>query len=208
MKRAIVLFAGVLILAACSPVTIIHLTVDVDSYVDDDLRTASFVVPTSTGVRAYLLPGLQVDETGVEPDEDMRIGLLIDLPSLPTEAELEASVFVEIDFVNLSESWALAPWVLDVVLAAPDSSNLYSDGIVVGSAESPALAPLSAAPVKLEIGIREGDEAFTMFESGAARIGVTTSVGPSTGEPISAAIEIKEITIDVSFRAYSVFRLF
>ena len=138
----------------------------------------------------------------------MRQGLQADIPEVPAESGLRISVSVEIDIANTSGINTLAPWSVDVVVAPADASNLYVEGVTIATLLSPSLPPGSMGSVHLLAAVEDGDAAYDIFQSGQARIGVTAGIGPSVGGTANALMSIEEITVDVSFRAYSIFRLF
>ncbi|TFH05075.1 MAG: hypothetical protein E4H09_02605 [Spirochaetales bacterium] len=208
VTRAMVGVAAVLLLSACSPATRFTLDVDLGSYLQDDQRTLKFDVPTSSGVSVYVLPGVQVDDLAAGPDDDMRLGTRVEIPAAGSELELRATVNAVMRVSNLNTTGSFAPVQVTLILAPDASENIYSDGIVLGTATIPTLAPLVSVDLTADVVIAEGDAAHSILLSGAARLGILATLDPAPTDSISTELEIKEVKIAISFRPYAFFRPF
>lgn len=205
MRKHLLIICLFLLLVSCKPATRVHVSLDVDSFLPDDARAVTANVPMFTGISYFILPGIQVDDLGATPDENMKHGLLVSVPLLPAQSDLTVRFVIELRLTNPGSS-PLSAWIVDLYYGSEDVTDLYSEGGSVRLAEGPSVPAGGTATVDMALEIDSGSPLFNTVEEGAVRLGINGEVEGGS-QPADVLLEINNIAVDVSFRAFSLFRL-
>jgi hypothetical protein len=206
VQAAIVVLAAFIAttIVACRPTTIVAIDLDLRSYLPDDAASLTAQVPVADALRVYLLPGIQVDDVSAGPDEDMRTGSLVSIPSSDdlTAADPALEITVTIGIQNTGESTPVPESSLTVRIGAESSADIYTDGSVAATASSGAVGPGEESILDLVAVINAAHPAFSFLVSGAFRIGVFLEMDPNTLEVVPVQLDIAALRATVTLRPF------
>jgi hypothetical protein len=191
-------------MVACRPATILQLDLDLRSYLPDDATSLDAQVPVAQALRIYLLPGIQVDDISAGPDEDMRTGSLLSIPSAQalTEAEPTLAIEATIRIENTGDSEAVPETTVTVRLGPEASTDIYADGSAAAIATSGAVEPGTGSLVAVTAVIDSSHPAFALLLSGSFRIGVSVEMDPNALQTVPVRIDIVSLRATVTLRPF------
>jgi hypothetical protein len=205
MIRVLCIILIMALMTACSAATIVSISIDALSFIPEEERNIPVIIPQNQGIVIYVLPGIQVDEQGIPPDDIMGAGSLISLPVKDEKGnyDLHFRLNTIIDFSVETIPADFPGGYINIVIADDKSLDIYQDGVIIFQESLPVITAGSVEKISLSCIVGSGDVNYTIISNGKFRTGILIVLDPRTDTSVSMTVSMEALQMDVMIRPFS-----